>query len=668
MKHIVTGIVAHVDAGKTTLSEALLYRAGALRKLGRVDNGDAFLDTDALEKQRGITIFSHQANLDYHDVSLNLLDTPGHVDFASQTEQVLSVLDYAILVVSATDGIQGYTRTLWRLLERYHVPTFIFVNKMDAVVADGDAMLTQLQATLSAGCVAFNAPDGENEAPSDAAIPASSIEDVAMQNDDVLTAYLETGTLSDDAVRRMISDRELFPVYFGAALKLTGVDAFMAGIERWTQPAQVTDQFGAKVFKITHDEQGERLTWLRLTGGELHPKDNLLGEQKVNQLRYYNGTRYTTTTAVSAGEICVVPGLTATYPGQGLGQAADGRHPSLQPVLTYAVDPQSEDPHACLTALRQLEDEDPQLHVAWSSHLQEIRVQVMGKMQLEVLQQLLADRFHLDVAFGTGSILYQETVTQAVEGVGHFEPLRHYAEVHLLIQPAPRGSGLSFDTNCSLETLGKNWQHQVMANLQAKEQLGVLVGAPLTDAKVTLVSGRASIVHSVGGDFREATWRALRQGLMMLKTKAACQLLEPWYRFRLEVGQDQVGRAMTDIQRMHGEFEPPVAGGVATDGSGLMLITGTAPVATMQDYSEDVRAYTHGQGQLECVVDGYRPCHDSEAVMADTAYQPVSDLENTPDSVFCAHGAGYPVAWDQVPAMAHVPYVYTDAQLAQLKE
>ncbi len=495
MKHIVTGIVAHVDAGKTTLSEALLYRAGALRKLGRVDNGDAFLDTDALEKQRGITIFSHQANLDYHDVSLNLLDTPGHVDFASQTEQVLSVLDYAVLVVSATDGIQGYTRTLWRLLERYHVPTFIFVNKMDAVVADGDAMLSQLQATLSAGCIAFNAPDGENEAPSDAAIPASSIEDVAMQNDDVLTAYLETGTLSDDAVRRMISDRELFPVYFGAALKLTGVDALMAGIERWTQPAQLTDQFGAKVFKITHDEQGERLTWLRLTGGELHPKDNLLGEQKVNQLRYYNGTRYTTTTTVSAGEICVVPGLTATYPGQGLGQAADGRHPSLQPVLTYAVDPQSEDRHTCLTALRQLEDEDPQLHVAWSSHLQEIRVQVMGKMQLEVLQQLLADRFHLNVAFGTGSILYQETVTQAVEGVGHFEPLRHYAEVHLLIQPAPRGSGLSFATNCSLETLGKNWQHQVMANLQAKEQLGVLVGAPLTDVKVTLVSGRASIVQ-----------------------------------------------------------------------------------------------------------------------------------------------------------------------------
>ncbi len=651
MKHIVTGIVAHVDAGKTTLSEALLYRAGALRKLGRVDNGDAFLDTDALEKQRGITIFSHQANLDYHDVSLNLLDTPGHVDFASQTEQVLSVLDYAILVVSATDGIQGYTRTLWRLLERYHVPTFIFVNKMDAVVADGDAMLSQLQETLSAGCIAFNAPDGKNEAPSDAAIPAPSIEDVAMQNDDVLTAYLETGTLSDDAVRRMISDRELFPVYFGAALKLTGVDTLMAGIERWTQPAQLTDQFGAKVFKITHDEQGERLTWLRLTGGELHPKDNLLGEQKVNQLRYYNGTRYTTTTTVSAGEICVVPGLTATYPGQGLGQAADGRHPSLQPVLTYAVDPQSEDRHACLTALRQLEDEDPQLHVAWSSHLQEIRVQVMGKMQLEVLQQLLADWFHLNVAFGTGSILYQETVTQAVEGVGHFEPLRHYAEVHLLIQPAPRGSGLSFATNCSLETLGKNWQHQVMANLQAKEQLGVLVGAPLTDVKVTLVSGRASIVHSVGGDFREATWRALRQGLMMLKTKVACQLLEPWYRFRLEVGQDQVGRAMTDIQRMHGEFEPPVAGGVAT----------------MQDYSEEVRAYTHGQGQLECVVDGYQPCHDSEAVVADKAYQPVSDLENTPDSVFCAHGAGYPVAWDQVPAMAHVPYVYTDAQLAQLK-
>lgn len=667
MKHIVTGIIAHVDAGKTTLSEALLYRAGALRKLGRVDNGDAFLDTDTLEKQRGITIFSHQANLNYHETQLSLLDTPGHVDFASQTEQVLSVLDYAILVVSATDGIQGYTRTLWRLLARYHVPTFIFVNKMDATGTDGAATLSQLQAVLSPGCIAFNTPNLAADGPDNGDVPTTSIEDLATQNDDVLADYLETGTLRDAAIQQMIRDREVFPVYFGAALKLAGVDALMAGLERWTLPLTPQPEFGAQVFKITHNEQGERLTWLRLTGGTLHPKDILLGEQKVNQLRVYNGTKFEVAPVVKAGQICVIPGLTETFPGQGLGVQDNGQQPSLQPVLTYAVDLQGADSHACLAALQQLEDEDPQLHVTWSNQLQEIRVQVMGKIQLEVLQQLLQDHFDLTVKFSAGSILYQETVTKAVEGVGHFEPLRHYAEVHLLIQPAPRGSGLSFASDCSLEVLGRNWQHQVLANLQAKEQLGVLVGAPLTDARITLVSGRASNVHSVGGDFREATWRALRQGLMMAKTAGNAALLEPWYRFKLEVGQDQIGRAMTDIQRMHGEFEPPVAGtSVATDGSSLTTITGTAPVATMQDYSQEVRAYTHGQGQLECLVDGYRPCHDSAAVVAERQYQPVADLENTPDSVFCAHGAGYPVAWDQVPAMAHVPYVYTAAELEKL--
>lgn len=662
MKHIVTGIVAHVDAGKTTLSEALLYRSGALRKLGRVDNGDSFLDTDDLEKQRGITIFSHQANLMLGDVTLNLLDTPGHVDFASQTEQVLSVLDYAILVVSATDGVQGYTRTLWRLLARYHVPTFIFVNKMDAVVANGAAMLKQLQTVLAPGCLPFNDFDGT--AVAGAELPAGVVEDVATLNDDVLTAYLDVGNLTSKSVRQMIKQRELFPVYFGAALKLQGVDALMAGIQRWSTPAETTAEFGAKVFKITHDEQGERLTWLRLTGGDLEPKDELLPEQKVNQLRQYNGTRYATSSEIHAGEICVIPGLTGTTPGQGIGAAPDGKRPSLQPVLTYAVDPLAEDLHACLAALRELEDEDPQLNVAWSQHLQEIRVQVMGKIQLEVLKQLLSDRFHLNVAFGAGSILYQETVTQAVEGVGHFEPLRHYAEVHLLIEPQPRGSGLTVAADCSLEVLGKNWQHQVLANLKAKEQRGVLVGAPLTDVKITLVTGRASIVHSVGGDFREATWRALRQGLMMLRTRGGCELLEPWYRFHLEVGQEQVGRAMTDIQRMHGEFEPPVSGGVTTNGQPLTVITGTAPVATMRDYAQEVRAYTHGQGQLECVVSGYQACHDTAAVVAAKAYQPVADLENTPDSVFCAHGAGYPVAWDQVPAAAHVAYRYSAAELA----
>ncbi|WP_047998664.1 elongation factor G [Lactiplantibacillus herbarum] len=664
MKQIVAGIVAHVDAGKTTLSEALLYRSGALRQLGRVDNGDVFLDTDDLEKQRGITIFSHQANLKYGDLELTLLDTPGHVDFATQTEQVLSVLDYAVLVVSATDGVQGYTRTLWRLLARYHVPTFIFVNKMDAPGTDEAQLLSQLQQTLAPGCVGFKSANGDKPVLSD-----DTIENIAMQNEDVLADYLETGELADETVRQMIQQREIFPCYFGAALKLTGVDELMAGFDNWTMSRETTNEFGAQVFKITHDEQGERLTWVRVTGGSIKPKDLVLAEQKVNQLRRYNGTKYTTQPEVMAGDVCVITGLTGTYPGQGLGQAADAQQPVMQPVLTYALEPQEADLHACLTALRQLEDEDPQLHVTWSEPLQELRVQVMGTIQLEVLQQLLKDRFQLTVSFGTGSILYQETITKAVEGVGHFEPLRHYSEVHLLLEPAPLGSGLQFAADCSLETLGRNWQHQVLANLQAKTQLGVLTGSPLTDVKVTLVTGKASIVHSVGGDFREATWRSLRQGLMMLKQDEACQLLEPWYRFRLEVGQDQIGRAMNDIQRMQGQFDPPVANtSVATDGTALTTLTGLAPVAEMQSYSQEVRAYTHGQGQLECLVDGYRPCHNAAEVQEAAQYVPTADLENTPDSVFCAHGAGYPVAWDQVPAMAHVPYRYTAAELAALTE
>ncbi|MFC6260907.1 elongation factor G [Levilactobacillus fujinensis] len=658
MKRIVAGIIAHVDAGKTTLSEALLYRAGAVRQLGRVDNGDAFLDSDDLEKQRGITIFSHQASLQHGDLDLTLLDTPGHVDFASQTEQVFSVLDYAILVVSATDGIQGYTRTLWRLLAHYHVPTFIFVNKMDAPTADRAGVLAQLQDVFSAGCIAFGDADGNT------AIPADATEDIAMQNDAVLEQYLDSGELTDDAVRQMIRRREVFPCYFGAALKLAGVDAFLAGLEHWTQATEYATDFGAKVFKISHDDKGERLTWLRLTGGQLANKAVILGEQKVNQLRVYNGTKFTIRQSVTAGEVCAIPNLTDTHAGQGLGTAQDAPKPEIQPVLTYTLDPQGHDSHDCLRILRELEDEDPQLHVTWSSHLQEIRVQIMGAVQLEILQQILHDRFQLDVSFGEGSILYKETISRPIEGVGHFEPLRHYAEVHLLMQPAPRGSGLTFDADCSLEILGKNWQHQVLSNLGAKEHLGVLTGAPLTDVKMTLVTGRASIVHSVGGDFREATWRAVRQGLMMLQRQHACQLLEPWYQFRLEVGQDQVGRAMNDIQRMSGRFD---ASAEATATAGMTTLTGTAPVSEMQDYSQEVQAYTHGQGQLECLVDGYRPCHNAAEVVAGADYDPVGDLDNTPGSVFCAHGAGYPVPWDDVPGMAHVEYAYTPEALAALR-
>ncbi|WP_125768507.1 elongation factor G [Lapidilactobacillus wuchangensis] len=653
MKQIVAGIVAHVDAGKTTLSEALLYQTGKLRQLGRVDNGDAFLDTDKLEKQRGITIFAHQAQLQYQDLQLTLLDTPGHVDFASQTEQVLSALDYAILVVSAADGIQGYTRTLWRLLAHYQVPTFIFVNKMDAPAADQNRILTALQTTFSEGCLSF--ADDQS---------ADFQEAVALQDETVLEQYFASGELAPATIQAMIHQRQIFPCYFGSALKLTGVNSLLAGLARWTTAmTSSTPEFGARVFKISHDDRGERLTWVRITGGTLANKASLLPEQKVNQIRQYDGAKFTLAQTLPVGAVGALTGLTATFPGQGLGDLANLPAPLLQPVLNYALNPQGQDLHACLVALQQLADEDPQLHVTWSKQLQEIRIQVMGAVQLEVLQQLLSERYGLPVSFDEGQILYKETITQAVEGVGHFEPLRHYAEVHLLMTPAPRGSGLTFATDCSLDVLGRNWQHQVTANLAAKEHLGVLIGAPLTDVKLTLVAGRASNVHSVGGDFREATWRAVRQGLMMLKQQQACQLLEPWYQFRLTVGADQVGRAMNDLQRMHGTFDQPT---VNQSETGQTVLTGQAPVAEMRDYAQTVHAYTHGQGQLDCVVAGYRPCQDAAAVIAARNYAPVADLENTPDSVFCAHGAGYPVAWDQVPAAAHLPYVYSAAALKKL--
>ena len=638
MKQIVTGIVAHVDAGKTTLSEALLYQTGALRKLGRVDKGNAFLDPDALEKKRGITIFSHQANLQYQDLKLTLLDTPGHVDFASQTEQVLSVLDYAILVVSATDGVQGYTRTLWRLLDHYQVPTFIFVNKMDALGTDQQQILNDLQNNLASGCIDFES-DNFNE-------------DVAMTDDNVLEQFLDSGELIDTTVQKLIRQRKVFPCFFGSALKMEGIEEFLQGVQRFSTESNYPEEFGAKVFKISHDGN-ERLTWVKVTGGMLENKAVLYNEQKANQLRVYDGSKFDLTQSLIAGEVCAITGLSDTYPGLGLGKQINSEKPTIQPVLNFALDPKDNDIHQCLEALRQLEDEDPQLHVQWSSHLQEIRIQVMGQVQLEIIQQLLLDRFNLDVGFGEGSILYKETITQSVEAVGHFEPLRHYSEVHLLLEPGPIGSGLKFASNCSLDVLASNWQHQVLSNLQSKEHLGVLIGAPITDMKITLIGGKASNVHSVGGDFKEATWRAVRQGLMELRDTGS-QLLEPWYQFRLEVPQNQVGRAMNDIQQMNGTFENPEM----VDESDLTIISGTAPVATMQGYSQTVNSYTHGLGNLECIVLGYQACHNAEEVIENRDYDPVSDLENTPDSVFCAHGAGYPVSWDEVPQMAHVPYLY----------
>lgn len=637
-KKIVMGIIAHVDAGKTTLAEALLYQAGNRRKLGRVDNGDAFLDPDELEKQRGITIFAHEAQLHYQDLGITLLDTPGHIDFVAQTEQVLRVLDYAILVVAATSKLQGTTLTLWRLLARYHVPTFIFINKTDSVGADPQAVLAELQKNCSAGCLQFND-----------SLTRDTIEEIASQDDDALTEYLESDQLRPATIQRLIKERKVFPCYCGAALKLTGVDNLLAGLQRWTSPSKPRETFGARVFKISHDK-GERLTWLRITGGQLQAKQELLNGQKANQVRDYNGTHFTIRQSVPAESICAVTGPTATFPGQGLGAEQDEGPATFQAVLSYAVNPNGNDIHTCLTALRQLADEDPQLQVAWSAHLQEIHVHLMGAVQLEVLQQILADRFHLQVGFDQGNILYKETVTGQVEGVGHFEPLRHYAEVHLLLEPGPAGSGLTFFNRCRTDILDHNWQEQIMTSLAAKEHRGVLIGAPLTANKITLVGGRGSITHSVGGDFREATWRAVRQGLMELKAQGQCQLLEPWYQFRLTVPQTEVGRAINDIQRMSGTFKLAASGNAT-------ILTGTAPVATMRDYAQAVRNYTHGQGQLECIVAGYRPCHNATAVIAAHHYDPVADLDNTPDSVFCAHGAGYPVRWNRLPQMAHFPYL-----------
>ncbi|WP_442760748.1 GTP-binding protein [Paucilactobacillus nenjiangensis] len=643
MKQIVIGTVAHVDAGKTTLSESLLYQTGEVRTMGRVDNGDAFLDPDLLEKKRGITIASHQANFKTDKLEVTLLDTPGHVDFANQTEQVLDVLDYAILVVSATDGVQSYTRTLWRLLERYQVPVFIFVNKMDAAGADKNKILAELKSVLSDVCVDFTEP-----------LKDERYDEIAMQDDAVLDDYMETGVIQDEQVQNLIKQRRIMPVYFGSALKLNGIDELISGLERWTvASSQTKADFGARVFKISYDSQGERLTWIRVIGGTLNNKAVLFNDEKANQLRIYSGSKYDLSQQVSAGEVCAVTGIKTSFPGQGLGSEKNSQPLSTQPVLNYAVDLNGHDVKECLVALRELEDENPQLHVTWSSHLQEIHVQIMGEVQLEILQQILASRYHLDVEFGESSILYQETVSQDVEGVGHFEPLRHYAEVHLLLSPGPRGSGLTFASDCSVDVLPNNYQQQILTSLKAKEHLGVLTGLPLTDTKITLINGRASIKHSVGGDFREATWRAVRQGLMMLKQSGNVQLLEPWYQFRIEVDQTHVGRVMNDVQRMKGILDSPKT---SDANNGLSILTGTAPVSEMNDYSQEINSFTHGQGQFECVFTGYQPCHNTETVLEQFDYEPVSDLDNTPDSVFCAHGAGYPVKWSDVPAAAHVEY------------
>lgn len=635
LKHIVTGIIANVDAGKTTLSEALLYQTGNLRNLGRVDNGNTFLDTDQLEKKRGITIFSHQANLEYNDLSLTILDTPGHVDFVTQTEQVLSVLDYAILVISATDGITSHTRSLWNLLKHYHVPVFLFVNKIDISTNKASQILSQLKSELDESIIDFSSDN--------------MIEDIATCDESLFEEYLQINTISDEKILSLISDRVIFPCYFGSALKLDGIDKFLQGFNQWTKKLHYPNNFQAKVFKISHNDKGERLTWLRILGGSLKPREEILPEQKISQIRVYNGEKFSTYPIVNAGQVCTIPGLVNTYPGLSIGENQIDTILTITPVLSYALDLNGNDIQACLKALHELEDEDPKLHVTWSEHLKEISVQIMGEIQLEILEQILLDRYNLNVTFTKGNILYKETITNSIEGVGHFEPLRHYSEVHLLLEPGKRGSGLQFENQCSLEVLNKNWQHQIISNLKSKEHLGVLTGSPLTDVKITLLGGKASNVHTVGGDFRQACSRAVRQGLMMLRENNNCQLLEPWYHFRLKVDRTQIGRAINDIQRMHGTLDEQQVEGI---------LTGIAPVSEMYDYATNVRSYTHGNGTLELEIAGYYPCHNPIDVISQQNYDPVSDLENTPQSVFCAHGAGYTVNWKDVPATMHCDYFW----------
>ncbi len=639
-KQIVLGILAHVDSGKTTLSEAMLYRAGVTRRLGRVDHKDAFLDTDALEKARGITIFSKQALLTAGDTDITLLDTPGHVDFSTETERTLQVLDYAVLVVSGTDGVQSHTETLWRLLRRYHVPTFVFVNKMDLPGMERQELLAQLNRRLGEGFVDFGAEQADRD------------EALALCDENLMDRMLDAGQLQDADLIPAIARRHVFPCWFGAALKLEGVDALLDGLDRYTRPAPALEAFGAKVFKVSQDEQGARLTWLRVTGGELKVKAQLTGEadgepwaEKANQLRLYSGAKYTLTEAIGPGQVCAVTGLTKARPGEGLGAERDSDLPVLEPVLSYQVLlPEGADVHAALGKLHRLEEEEPQLHVVWNETLGEIHVQLMGEIQLEVLRSLLAERFGLEVEFGPGGILYKETITEPMEGVGHYEPLRHYAEVHLKLEPLPRGSGMQFAADCREEVLDKNWQRLVLTHLEEKQHLGVLTGSPLTDVKITLIAGRAHLKHTEGGDFRQATYRAVRQGLMLAKS----QLLEPWYAFRLEGPAENIGRAMSDIQRMEGTFDPPESG------EETAVLTGFAPVSTMRSYPMEVVSYTRGRGHLSLTLDGYRPCHNAQEVIAAIGYEPEHDLDNPADSVFCAHGAGFVVPWDQVRSHMHV--------------
>lgn len=639
MKHICIGILAHVDSGKTTLSEGLLYASGALRKLGRVDHGNAFLDTDALERERGITIFAKQAMLTVGEREFTLLDTPGHVDFSAEMERTLSVLDYAVLVISGSDGVQSHTRTLWRLLTRYEVPTFLFINKMDLAGTDKSALMERLTQTLSAECVDFSAPPQERD------------EALALCDEAALESLLERGSIDDSLISEMIKSRKVFPCFFGSALKMDGVEDFLSALARFTVAPEYPSEFGAKVFKISRDAQGGRLTWLKVTGGALRVKaplsyraQNQDYQEKADQLRLYSGIKFRTLEKAGAGSVVAVTGLSHSYVGLGLGTEAEASAPLLQPVLTYQlVLPDGADAHSALTKLRELEEEDPMLRIVWDERYGQIHVQLMGKIQLEILRRRILDRFGLAVTFGEGSIVYRETIASPVLGMGHFEPLRHYAEVQLLIEPLPRGTGIQLASNLATDALDLNWQRLIFTHLLEREHAGVLTGSALTDVRFTLVAGRAHLKHTEGGDFRQATYRAVRQGLM----QAESLLLEPYYDFRLEVPAECVGRAMTDLQNMGGTVDSPQSVGENT------VLTGYAPVRTLRDYFTDVAAYTRGRGQLSCAVRGYETCQNQDEIVALLGYDAERDTDNPASSVFCDHGGSITIPWNEVAQHVH---------------
>lgn len=632
MKKLVVGILAHVDSGKTTLSEAMLYTAGKIRKLGRVDHKDAYLDTDAQERERGITIFSKQAVFTYGGMEITLLDTPGHVDFSAEMERTLQVLDYAILVINGMDGVQSHTDTLWKLLKRYEIPTFIFVNKMDMEGTDKDTVFQNIRKKLDGDCVDFSSGDRD--------------EQIAMADERLLDTYLDSGMVEVEDIIEAILDRKIFPCFWGSALKLSGVQELLDAMNTYMVMPAYNAEFGGRIFKISRDAKGERLTYMKVTGGSLKCREQIEGtEGKVNQIRIYSGARYETVEEASAGTVCAVTGLGETSAGQGVGCEQENVFAGLEPVLSYKVSyPEDKDAVVVLRDIRQLEEEEPELHVEFAQETGEIFVKVMGQVQLQVLTQIIKDRFGYLISFGMGRIIYKETLAEPVMGVGHFEPLRHYAEVHLLMEPLEPGSGMQFDTICSEDVLDKNWQRLILTHLEEKEYRGVLTGAPITDMKITVTAGRAHQKHTEGGDFRQATYRAVRQGLMM----GECRLLEPVYAFRLEIPTEMTGRAMNDITRMHGRFAQPEIEGE------MSILTGTAPVATMQEYQQDVTAYTRGQGKLSCTLQGYEPCHNEDEVLAASTYDPELDMANPASSVFCAHGAGYIVDWYDVYDMMHV--------------